>query len=160
MGLISIVFLVVLSLYFAIKDKRNTPDFVYCAWGFIIFGIINLCATSAARIYISPWYCAYSVFVWTGICALAVGVLCQATKKPPSIPARGFASIVLLYCLVFYVITNRNYADKDFFRPFHSPMRSRVFAIIAGRQLMRFTSFSGRNFEIWWHFCGSATRLH
>lgn len=121
MGLISIVFLVVLSLYFAIKDKRNTPDFVYCAWGFIIFGIINLCATSAARIYISPWYCAYSVFVWTGICALAVGVLCQATKKPPSIPARGFASIVLLYCLVFYVITNRNYADKDFFRPFHSP---------------------------------------
>lgn len=118
MGMLGLIFLLTLSAYFI--RKKNIPRFVYCCWAFALFGLLNLCCTAAGRVYISAWYCTYSVFIWSSICALAFGVL-NLQKEIYPILAKGFASVILLLCLIFYMLTNRSYADKDYFRMFHSP---------------------------------------
>lgn len=117
-GTLGLIFLLTLTTCLVLR--RGIPRYVYCCWAFAFFGLINLCATAVGRVYISPWYCTYSVFVWSSICTLAFGILNQQ-KEPNTIFAKGCSCFILLFCFVFYLLTNRTYADKDFFRMFHSP---------------------------------------
>ena len=119
LGAILILFLAALGAYIAIC--RNVPNCVFCASSMAIFGILNLLCTSFARNNISPWYCTFSVFILTGICSLAFFVLTTESVKFRKVPARVGACGVLLFWFVFYLLTNRSYSDKDWFRAFHSP---------------------------------------
>ncbi len=118
LGVVGLCFLLGLSAYqFKIS---NIAKNVYCCWAIALFGLFNICCTSIGRVYISPWYCTFSIFVWTSICALALHSYFLRSGRYKFVAA-FFAAAVLLFCLVFYVQTNRSYADKDFFRLFHSP---------------------------------------
>lgn len=118
MGALGLIFLLTLSAY--IIRKGTTTQQFYSCWAFALFGLLNLCCTAAGRIHISPWYCTYSVFIWSSICALAFGVLNSSKNVYPNlIKIYGYG--ILIFCCIFYALTNLSYADKDYFRMFHSP---------------------------------------
>lgn len=118
LGLAGVIFPLALTYYFTRREKM--PAYVYCALAFGIFGILNTLAVAIGRIYISPWYCSFGLFVWSSTVALAWGVLSEGPKVSDRL-ARCFALFVLSFCFVGYVNTNLSYADKDYFRMFHSP---------------------------------------
>lgn len=119
LGVFFIVVLLGLSVFIALR-RRYSGEF-YCGLAFALFGLLNLLCTSFGRTYICPWYCAFSVFILIGICSISFNILTSRDSESSERLVKVCAGAILAFCATFYVITNRTYADKDWFRAYHSP---------------------------------------
>lgn len=145
-----------------VAGARTKDRCVFCAFSMVAFGFLNLFCSSFARNNISPWYCTFSVFILSGVCSLAFFVLSTEIEKGKSVTGRIGAATVLLFCSLFYGLTNRAYADKDWFRAFHSPaaessLRNYLWAPTYSHYQL-FGSKLG-NIERYWRY-GSDLSLH
>lgn len=121
-GLLGLFFVGALTVG-AFARRVSTVNIV-CCLSYALFGLLNLLAVSVARQYLRPWYCSFSVFFWEAVVSLAFILLLKGKfSKAPRVPSwptvLSVSAIGFFAC--FYFLTNRTYADKDWFRNLHSP---------------------------------------